>query len=352
MITTAAYATISAHTPLAPHVIIRRDPGAREVLIEILFCGVCHSDIHQVRNEWGGSHYPMVPGHEIVGRVLKTGEDVIKWRIGDIVGIGYFIDSCHQCEACAAGEEQYCEAGMNTTFNGFERDGKTATYGGYSTRITVNEDYILRIPDSLPLERVAPLLCAGITVYSPLHRFGVKNNSNIAVVGLGGLGHMGVKIAVAMGAKVTVISHSASKREDALALGAVDFIASADADAFTTNARRFDFILNTISARHNYNDYLNLLRRDGTMVLVGIPEPMLLAASSLVLQRLNLAGSLIGGIRETQQMLDFCAEHRVVADVEIISIEQINEAYERILKSDVHYRFVIDMTSLKEGEMS
>ncbi len=350
MITTASYATISANAPLAPHTIVRRNPNAHEVLVEVIYCGVCHSDIHQVRNEWGGSHYPMVPGHEIVGKVVKTGEEVIKWRIGDIVGIGYFIDSCHQCEACAAGEEQYCEEGMNTTFNGYERDGRTPTYGGYSTRITVSEDYILRIPTSLPLERVAPLLCAGITVYSPLHRFGIKSNSNIAVVGLGGLGHVGVKIAVAMGAKVTVISHSGNKREDALALGATDFIASGEADAFTTNARRFDFILNTISARHNYNDYLNMLRRDGTMVLVGIPEPMLLSASSLVLQRLNLAGSLIGGIRETQEMLDFCAEHRVVADVEVIPIDRINEAYERILKSDVHYRFVIDMKSLKELE--
>ncbi len=348
MITTAAYATVSALLPLAPHTIERRDPGPYEVLIDILYCGVCHSDIHQVRNQWGGSIYPMVPGHEIVGKIVKRGEDVIKWKIGDIVGVGYFIDSCHECDACADGEEQYCEKGMNTTFNGHERDGKTPTYGGYSTRITVNEDYVLRIPEGLPLERVAPLMCAGITVYSPLHRFGIKTNDNIAVVGLGGLGHMGVKIAGAMGAKVTVISHSPDKRADALALGAADFIATSEKDAFKVNAKRFDFILDTVSAKHDYNAYLSMLRRDGTMMLVGIPDPVLLSASSLVMQRLKLAGSLIGGIRETQEMLDFCAEHRVAADVEVIPIQKINEAYERILKSDVHYRFVIDMASLKD----
>ncbi|MDD5287466.1 MAG: NAD(P)-dependent alcohol dehydrogenase [Desulfuromonadaceae bacterium] len=348
MISTAAYAAVSSRSQLAPYTIERRDPGPNDVLVNILYCGVCHSDIHQVRNEWGGSIYPMVPGHEIVGTVVKRGDDVIKWKIGDIVGIGYFIDSCHECDACAAGEEQYCEAGMNTTFNGFERDGKTPTYGGYSTRITVNEDYVLRIPPELPLERVAPLMCAGITTYSPLRHFGIKVGDNIAVVGLGGLGHMGVKIAKAMGAKVTVISHSPGKRADALALGAADFIATSEKDAFELNAKRFDFILDTVSAKHDYNAYLNLLRRDGTMVLVGIPDPVLLSAGSLVLQRLKLAGSLIGGIRETQEMLDFCAEQRVASDVEVIPIQKINEAYERILKSDVHYRFVIDMASLKQ----
>ena len=350
MISTSCYAAFSPQAHLAPHTIERRLPGSHEVLIEILYCGVCHSDIHQVRDEWGGSHYPIVPGHEIVGRVIKTGDDVIKWKVGDNVGVGYFINSCHTCDACVEGEEQYCEAGMNTTFNGFEPDGRTPTYGGYSTRITVNEDYILRIPDGMPLERVAPLLCAGITTFSPLHRFGIKANDNIAVVGLGGLGHMAVKIAVAMGAKVTVISHSENKRVDAQALGAADFIATSARDAFQINARRFNFILDTVSAPHDYNDYLQLLRRDGTMVLVGIPEPMMLSAASLVMQRLQLAGSLIGGIRETQQMLDFCSEHRVFADVELIPMDMINEAYERILKSDVHYRFVIDMASLKRCE--
>jgi uncharacterized zinc-type alcohol dehydrogenase-like protein len=348
MITTDAYAAVSAQSLLAPFTIERRDPGPHEVLIDILYCGVCHSDIHQTRNEWGGSIYPMVPGHEIVGTVTKAGPHVVKWKVGDTVGVGYFVDSCHQCPACREGEEQYCEEGMNTTFNGRERDGKTPTYGGYSARITVNEDYVLRIPAGLPLERMAPLMCAGITTYSPLRHFGVKAGDNVAVVGLGGLGHMGVKIAVAMGAKVTVLSHSAEKREDALALGADDFIDTSEKGVFKANACRFDFILDTVSAKHDYNDYLSLLRLDGTMTLVGIPDPVPLSAASLVMRRRRLTGSLIGGIREAQEMLDFCAEHGVVSDVEVIPIQKVNEAYERVLKSDVHYRFVIDMSSLKQ----
>jgi len=259
MSTTDAYAAFSAHSPLAPHSIERRDPGPHDVLIDILYCGVCHSDIHQVRDEWGGSIFPMVPGHEIVGTVIKTGELVKKWKTGDTVGVGCFIDSCRVCPACLEGEEQFCEQGMNATYNGYERDGTTPTYGGYSTRITVNEEYVLRIPAELSLERVAPLLCAGITAYSPLRHFGVKACDSVAVVGLGGLGHMGVKIAKAMGAKVTVLSHSPAKRDDALALGADDFINTSFKDAFKVNARRFDFILDTISAKHDYNDYLNLL---------------------------------------------------------------------------------------------
>ena len=347
MHSTAAYAAVSAQSQLAPHTIVRREPGPHEVSIDILFCGVCHSDVHEVRDEWGGSIYPMVPGHEIIGTIVKTGQQVVRWQVGETVGVGYFIDSCRVCNACEAGEEQYCEAGMNTTFNGFERDGKTPTYGGFSTDITVNEEYVLRIPGELPLERMAPLLCAGITTYSPMRHFGVKACDHVAVVGLGGLGHMGVKIAKAMGAKVTVISHSPGKRADALALGADDFIATSEKGAFEANARRFDFILDTISAQHDYNAYLNLLRRNGRMVLVGIPDPVPLSATSLILQRRSLSGSLIGGIRETQEMLDFCAEHGVLADVEVIPIQKINEAYERMLKSDVHYRFVIDMASLK-----
>jgi len=348
MTPTAAYAAASAQSKLAPFTIDRRDPGPHEVLIDILFCGVCHSDIHEVRNEWGGSLYPMVPGHEIIGTIIKTGEQVTQWRVGTTVGVGYFVNSCKTCEACKEGEEQYCTAGMTTTFNGRERDGKTPTYGGFSTRITVHEDYVLRIPDGLPLERMAPLLCAGITTYSPLRHFGVTAGDKVAVVGLGGLGHMGVKIAKAMGAHVTVLSHSAGKRDDALALGAEDFIDTSEKDAFTIHNCRFDFILDTISAQHDYNAYLGLLRRDCTMVLVGIPDPMPLSAVPLVIQRRRLAGSLIGGIRETQEMLDFCAEHGVSADVELIPIQRINEAYERILKSDVKYRFVIDMASLKQ----
>ena len=348
MMTTAAYAAMSAKAPLVPHTIERREPGPREVLIDILYCGVCHSDIHQVHDEWGGSIFPMVPGHEIVGTVAKVGAQVTMWLVGDSVGVGCFIDSCRSCDACLEGEEQFCEKGMTATYNGYERDGETATYGGYSSRITVDQEYVLRIPKGMPLERVAPLLCAGITTYSPLKRYRVKAGDDVAILGLGGLGHMGVKIAKAMGAKVTVLSHSPGKRADALALGADDFVATGEKEAFTVNARRFDLILDTVSAQHDYNDYLELLRRGGTMVLIGIPAPTPLAAGSLIMQRRNLAGSLIGGIRETQQMLDFCAQHGVFSDVEVIGIQKINEAYQRVLKSDVHYRFVIDMASLKQ----
>jgi uncharacterized zinc-type alcohol dehydrogenase-like protein len=348
MTTIAAYAAASAHSPLAPTTIERREPGAHEVSIKILFCGVCHTDIHEMRSEWGSGIYPMVPGHEIVGSISTVGTQVSRWQVGDIVGVGYFVDSCRSCTACRDGEEQYCEEGMTTTFNDRERDGVTVTYGGFSAQITVDEAYVLRIPAGLPLARVAPLLCAGITTYSPLHHFGVKAGDQVAIVGLGGLGHLAVKIAKAMGAHVTVLSHSPSKRGNALALGADDFIATNAPEAFTAHAHRFDFILDTISAPHDYNSYLAMLRRDSTMVLVGIPEPAMLSAASLVMQRLSLSGSLVGGIRESQEMLDFCAEHGVLADVEILPIQQINEAYERILKSDVQYRFVIDMASLEQ----
>ena len=347
MLKTPAYAAVTAKSSLAPYAIERREPGPHDVLIDILYCGICHSDIHQARDEWGGSIFPMVPGHEIVGKVARVGVQVSKWQVGDTVGVGCFVDSCRTCEACRAGEEQFCEQRASFTYNAFERDGKTPTYGGYSTRITVNEEYVLRIPVGMPLARVAPLLCAGITTYSPLKQFGVKPGDQVAVVGLGGLGHMGVKIAKAMGAKVTVLSHSDGKRADALALGADDFVVTTDEKAFTKNTKRFDFILDTVSARHDYNAYLELLKRDKTMVLVGIPEPVPLAAGSLVMQRRHLAGSLIGGIRETQEMLDFCAAHGVLADVEVIPIQKVNEAYERVIKSDVRYRFVIDLTSLR-----
>lgn len=348
LLETPAYAAGSAKAPLAPFTIERREPGPHDVLVDILYCGVCHSDIHQARDEWGGAIFPMVPGHEIVGTVAKTGAKVGKWRVGDTVGVGCFVDSCRECEACKAGEEQFCEQGMSQTYNSYERDGKTPTYGGYSTQITVDENYVLRIPDNIPLERAAPLLCAGITTYSPLRHFDVKPGDNVAIVGLGGLGHMGVKLAKAMGTKVTVLSHSPGKRHDALRLGADDFIATRGQEVFEKNARRFDFILDTLSAQHDYGLYLNLLRRDGTMALVGLPDPTPLSAAPLIMQRRRLAGSLIGGIRESQEMLDFCAEYGVASDVEVISIQQINEAYERMLRSDVRYRFVIDMTSLKE----
>jgi len=349
MLKTPAYAAAFAKAPLAPFSIERREPGPHDVLIDILYCGVCHSDIHQARGEWGGEIFPMVPGHEIVGKVVKVGSEVRNWKAGETVGVGCFVDSCRECEACKAGDEQYCERGANFTYNGRERDGKTPTYGGYSTRITVDEAYVLRIPKGIPLDGAAPLLCAGITTYSPMVHFGVKAGDTLAVVGLGGLGHMGVKIAKALGAKVTVLSHSPGKREGALRLNADDFIATRDAAVFQKNAGRFDFILDTVSAQHDYNAYLQLLRRNGTMVLVGLPDPTPLAAFMLILGRRRLAGSLIGGIRETQEMLDFCAAHGLASDVEVIPIQQINEAYERTVKSDVRYRFVIDLASLKQS---
>jgi uncharacterized zinc-type alcohol dehydrogenase-like protein len=347
MLDTPAYAALSPKDLLAPFAISRREPGPREVLIEILYCGVCHSDIHQARGEWGEAIFPMVPGHEIVGRVAQVGGEVSRWQVGDTVGVGCFVDSCRTCESCHAGEEQFCAGGMTQTYNGREREGQAPTYGGYSTRITVDQDYVLRVPEAIPLERAAPLLCAGITTYSPLKHFGLKRGDALAVVGLGGLGHMAVKIGAAMGARVTVLSHSPGKRDDALALGASEFIAMRDPEAFTANAGRFDMILDTVSAPHDYNAYLGLLRRDGTMVLVGVPEPSMLAAPALIFGRKRLAGSLIGGIKETQEMLDFCAAHQVAADVEVIGIEDINAAYERMLRSDVRYRFVIDTSSLR-----
>ena len=346
---TPAYAAPSADEPLAPFTVERREPRAHEVLIDILYCGVCHSDIHQVRDEWGGSIFPMVPGHEIVGRVSRAGEGATKFAVGDLVGVGCFVDSCRSCEPCRAGEEQYCREGMTGTYNSRERDSGEPTYGGYSTRIVVDENYVVRIPDGIAPERAAPLLCAGITTYSPLRHFGVKAGDEVAVVGLGGLGHMAVKLARAMGARVTVLSTSESKRQDAMALGATGFLSTRERSMFREHAGTFDFIIDTVSAQHDYNAYLNLLKIDGTMVLLGIPDPTPLSAFPLVAGRRRLAGSMIGGIRETQEMLDFCAEHGVAADVEMIDIADINTAYERMLKGDVRYRFVIDTASLADA---
>jgi alcohol dehydrogenase (NADP+) len=346
---TIGYATQGPSERLEPFEFTRREPGSHDVSIDILYCGVCHSDIHQARDEWGGSIYPMVPGHEIVGIVARVGSKVEQWKVGETVGVGCFVDSCRECAACRAGEEQYCERGVTPTYNGRERDGETPTYGGYSTRITVDEKYLLRIPKNIPPERAAPLLCAGITTYSPLRHFDLKAGDKVAVVGLGGLGHMGVKIAKAMGANVTVLSHSPEKREDAIRLGADDFIATKNRDVFKKNANRFDFILDTVSAQHDYGDYLGMLRMDGTMILVGLPEPSTLSASPLIAGRRRLVGSMIGGIRETQEMLDFCAERGVASDVEVIPIQKVNEAYERAMKSDVRYRFVIDIASLNQS---
>lgn len=347
MSTVNAYAVQDATSPVAPFSFDRKEVGPHDVQIEILYCGICHSDIHQVRNEWGGSIYPMVPGHEIVGRIVSVGDHVKNFKVGELAGVGCFVDSCRTCPSCAAGEEQYCDNGMVATYNSRDKEGNP-TYGGYSTMIVVDEQYTLHVAESLPIEGVAPLLCAGITTYSPLRHWKVSKGQKVAVVGLGGLGHMGVKFAVAFGAEVTVISTSESKRNDALALGAHHFAVSKDAEQMKSLMGTFDFILNTVSAQHDYNEYLNLLTLNGTMVVVGVPpQPSVVAAFSLIGKRRSLAGSLIGGIRETQEMLDFCAEHNIVSDVEVINADTINEAYERMLKNDVRYRFVIDIASMK-----
>lgn len=347
MIPVNAYAAQTKTSPLAPFNFERKEPGPHDVLIDILYCGICHSDIHQVRDEWGGSIYPMVPGHEIVGRISKVGDAVKNFKAGDLAGVGCFVDSCRTCPSCLAQEEQYCDNGMVGTYNARDKEGNP-TYGGYSTQIVVDEKYTLHVAENLPIEGVGPLLCAGITTYSPLRHWKVSKGHKVAVVGLGGLGHMGVKFAAAFGAEVTVLSTSASKKNDALALGADHFAVTKDADTMKALQGSFDFILNTVSAQHDYNEYLNLLTLNGAMVVVGVPpQPTAVHAFSLIMKRRTLAGSLIGGIKETQEMLDFCAAHNIVSDVEVIKADYINEAYERILKSDVKYRFVIDIASLK-----
>ncbi len=347
MIKTNGYAAPSAGAPLEPFSFQRRDVGPRDVLIEIQYCGVCHSDIHQVRDEWGGSIYPMVPGHEIVGRVARVGTEASKFKEGDLAGVGCFVDSCRECRSCRDGEEQYCERHLVSTYNGTEKDEKTPTYGGYSTRIVVDEDYALRVAQNLPLANVAPLLCAGITTYSPLRRFKVGDGQRVGVVGLGGLGHMGVKLAASMGARVTVFSTSPGKEQDARRLGAHDFVVTREPGRLEALAGQYDFILDTVSASHDINAYLNLLRREGKLVLVGAPErPLEVPAFSLITKGRTLAGSMIGGIRETQEMLDYCAEKGITSDVEVIPVHRIEEAYERTVKGDVRYRFVIETASL------
>ncbi len=341
-IITMAYAANTKDSPLSLYKIERRSPGDNDVLIDILYSGVCHSDIHASRGEWGSKNFPMVPGHEIIGKISQIGSKVTKFKIGESVGVGCFVDSCRTCEQCKIGDEQYCENGVSFTYDGFEQDKKTATYGGYSTKITVDENYVLKIPSKLALEKAAPLLCAGITVYSPMRYYGVKKGDKIAVLGLGGLGHMAVKIAVAMGAEVSVISRSESKRKDALDLGAKEFILSGENPKKYAN--HFNFIINLISAPNDYNQHLSMLKTNGTMILLGAPsEPSAIQCFSLILKRRKIGGSLIGGIKETQEMLDFCAKHNVLPEVETIKMEQINEAYERIVKGNVHYRFVIDI---------
>lgn len=337
-----AYAALDPHKPLAPFQIERREPGVHDVQIEILYSGICHSDIHQVRDEWSKGTFPMVPGHEIVGRVTQIGNQVTKFRVGDAVGVGCLVNSCRKCDSCEQGLEQYC-GNASWTYNGTEQDKKTPTYGGYSKQIVVNEDFVLRIPTNLPLDKAAPLLCAGITTYSPLKYWKVKQGDQVAVVGLGGLGHMAVKIAVAMGAVVTVVSRSDKKKADSFEFGAKGYINTSDSDALAKNAQKFDFIINTVSAMLDLSPLLNLLKLNGTMVQVGLPDkPNHLNMSSLIMGRRSLAGSLIGGIDETQQMLDFCGRHNISSEIELITPDQINEAYDRTVKGDVKYRFVID----------
>jgi len=343
-----AYAVPAATSALGPLIIERRTPGLHDIQIEILYCGVCHSDIHQARNEWGNSIYPMVPGHEIVGRVSAVGDHVKNFKVGDLAGVGCLVDSCRTCSQCEAGEEQFCENGMTGTYNSIDKNGQT-TYGGYSTQVVVDEKYSLHVSEKLDLKAVAPLLCAGITTYSPLRHWKVGPGQKVAIVGLGGLGHMGVKLAAAMGAEVTVLSTSDNKEADAKRLGATHFVNSRNEEKMSALKNHFDFILNTVSAPNSYDSFLQLVKTNGAMVLVGAPpEPSAVTGFNLIMQRRTLAGSLIGGIRETQEMLDFCAEHNIVSDVEIIPMDKINEAYERMMKNDVKYRFVIDMASLKQ----
>ncbi len=345
--TIPAYAATSASEPLTRTTIARRDVGPHDVAFDIEFAGICHSDIHTVRNEWGRAKFPIVPGHEIAGIVTEIGSEVTKYKVGDRVGVGCFVDSCRECDNCRAGEQQYCTGGgMVGTYNAVGRDGQR-TQGGYSTAIVVDENYVLRIPDSIPLDKAAPLLCAGITTYSPLRHWNAGSDSQVAVIGLGGLGHMAVKLAHAMGAHVTVLSQSLKKMEDGLRLGADEYFATSEPGTFTELSGRFDLILNTVSANLNLADYLGLLKTDGTLVELGMPEnPMTVPAGALIFGRRSISGSLIGGIPQTQEMLDFCAEHDVTPEIEVIDASYVNEAYERVLASDVRYRFVIDTATI------
>jgi uncharacterized zinc-type alcohol dehydrogenase-like protein len=344
---TKAYGGLSATTPLVPLTIERRNPGPHDVQIEIRYCGVCHSDLHTVRNEWHNAVYPCVPGHEIVGVVTAVGDHVKKFKAGDKAGVGCLVDSCRECDNCKEGLEQYCHQGATGTYGAPDKVSGGFTHGGYSQNIVVHEDFVLHIADHLPLDGAAPLLCAGITTYSPLRHWKVGKGTRVGVLGLGGLGHMGVKLAVAMGAEVTMLSHTASKEADANRLGAHKFVLTSDEAQIKSVMGYFDFILDTVSADHDYNFYLGLLRTSGVMVCVGAPaQPATVPAFNLIFGRKSIAGSLIGGLPETQEMLDFCAQHNIVSDIELIRMEQINEAYERLLKSDVKYRFVIDMSTL------
>ncbi|GAA2080253.1 NAD(P)-dependent alcohol dehydrogenase [Microbacterium hatanonis] len=346
MTTVRAYAAASATSPLEPTTIDRREVGPRDVLIDIAYAGICHSDIHTIRGEWGEVAYPLTVGHEIVGTVAEVGSDVTRHAVGDRVGVGCMVNSCRECENCLAGEEQYCLEGNVGTYANVDRDG-SITQGGYSQKVVVDEDFVLRVPEAIPYEKAAPLLCAGITTYSPLHHWNAGPGKKVAVVGLGGLGHMAVKIAHAMGAEVTVLSQSLRKKDDGLAMGADHYYATSDPETFRALKNGFDLIVNTVSAPLDLKQYLGLLSLDGTMVNVGAPpEPLPIQVFTLFSNRRSFAGSSIGGIRETQEMLDFCAEHGIAPEVELIDAAQINEAYERVLASDVRYRFVIDAATI------
>ena len=350
MYPTYGYAARDAASPLAPFEFQRRDLRELDVRIDVLFCGVCHSDLHQARDEWRNTIFPVVPGHEIVGRVAETGKGVTKYKVGELVGVGCLVDSCRTCPSCAEGLEQYCENGFVGTYNGTDRVSGDVTYGGYSTQLVVDEAFVLRVPENLELAAVAPLLCAGITTYSPLRTWGAGPGKKVGIVGLGGLGHMGVKLAHAMGAHVVLFTTSPSKIEDGKRLGADEVVISKDLEQMKAHANSFDLIVNTVAAQHDLNPFIELLRRDGTMTLVGAPEhdhpsPQVF---NLIMKRRRLAGSLIGGIAETQEMLDFCGKHGITSDIEMIKMQDINNAYERMLKSDVKYRFVIDLDSLRK----
>jgi alcohol dehydrogenase (NADP+) len=340
------YAALSAKSDLATYTFERRDLGAHDVVLDISYAGICHSDIHQVAEDWGPAIFPMVPGHEIAGVVTAVGPKVSKFAIGDRIGVGVFVDSCRTCTSCLKGLQQYCVEGMTGTYNGLERDGTTVAMGGYSNNFVINEDYAVHIPNNLPLDGVAPLLCAGITLYSPIKHWNVGPGMKVAIMGLGGLGHMGVKFAAAMGAEVTVLSHSPNKHEDAIAMGAHHFVSTKDPNNLKPLLKTFDLILNTVSAELDIDQYLNLLKLDGTLVIIGLPgKPYAVHAGTLLNGRRSLSGSMIGGIPEMQEMLDFCAEHQIVSDVEVIKADYINEAYKRTVASDVKYRFVIDATT-------
>ncbi len=348
MQTAKAYSAQAATSPLAPFSIQRREAGEHDVHIQILFCGVCHSDLHTVRNEWHNTIYPCVPGHEIIGRVVKVGAHVKKFKEGDIAAVGCLVDSCRTCESCKRNLEQFCENGMTMTYNSPDKHLGGMTYGGYSQSIVVDEAFVLRVPKNLDLAAAAPLLCAGITTYSPLRHWKVGKGQKVGIVGLGGLGHMGVKFANAFGAHVVVFTTSPGKTQDALRLGAHEVVISRNQDEMKKHANSFHFILDAVSAQHDINTYLELLKPDGTLTQVGAPtDPLPVQVFNLIFGRRQFAGSLIGGIRETQEMLDFCGKHNITCDIELIPIQKINEAYERMIKSDVKYRFVIDMASLK-----